>query len=104
MKMTLGQYVFLTMDYNAVRELYGLSLLQLLEVAVIFSLPGFAQKLQPRNGICEIQLILIRSATSNHAASDVTVMITYDEGILLDTETNTGDFVTATAMGYLPEN
>ena len=44
------------------------------------------------------------SATSNQAASTITVTITYDEGILLDTATNgPGDFLTATAMGYLPE-
>ena len=66
--------------------------------------PGFGQKVQPWRGICEIRVILIRSATSNHAASDVTVMITSDEGILLDTATIIGDFVMATAFGYLPEN
>jgi len=57
------------------------------------------------------------SATSNQAdqpGTDIIVTITYYErtlfdteiyyeGILLNTATNTGDFVTATAMGYLPE-
>lgn len=43
------------------------------------------------------------SATSNHEDSTISVTITYDEDILLDTATNAGDFVTATAYGYLPE-
>ena len=44
------------------------------------------------------------SATSNHPAAKITVTITYNEGILLDTATNgPGDFLTATALGNLPE-